>query len=101
MYPGALATSIPATLGRYELLLPVARGGMGQVWVALDTGHLMELRSLLPDEEVRLLRDWDPRGQGSVPDPYYDGEEVFEEVLDIIERSCDGLLEELRRRLAA
>jgi protein-tyrosine phosphatase len=36
-----------------------------------------------------------------VPDPYYDGPEVFEEVLDIIERSCDGLLAELRQRLAA
>jgi len=71
------------------------------LFVALDSGHLMELRSLLPGTDVRLLRDWDPRGSGNVPDPYYDGQEVFEEVLDIIERSCDGLLEELRRRLAA
>jgi protein-tyrosine phosphatase len=78
-----------------------AWAGEYDLWVALDSGHLMELRSLLPGEDVRLLRDWDPSGQGSVPDPYYDGQEVFEEVLDIIERSCDGLLEELRRRLAA
>jgi protein-tyrosine phosphatase len=78
-----------------------AWAGEYDLWIALDTGHLMGLRSLLPGEDVRLLRDWDPSGQGSVPDPYYDGEEVFEEVLDIIERSCDGLLEELRRRLAA
>ena len=59
----------------------------------------MELRSLLPGVDVRLLRDWDPHGSGNVPDPYYDGDEAFEEVLDIIERSCDGLLVELRRRL--
>ena len=71
------------------------------LFVALDSGHLMELRSLLPGADVRLLRDWDPRGSGNVPDPYYDGPEVFEEVLDMIERSCDGLLEELQRRLAA
>ncbi len=71
------------------------------LFVALDSGHLMELRSLLPGAEVRLLRDWDPVGPGNVPDPYYDGEEVFEEVLDIIERSCDGLLDELQQRLAA
>jgi protein-tyrosine phosphatase len=71
------------------------------LWVALDTGHLMELRSLLPGVEARLLRDWDPRGSGNVPDPYSEGPEVFEEVLDIIERSCEGLLVDLRRRLAA
>jgi protein-tyrosine phosphatase len=71
------------------------------LWVALDTGHLMELRSLLPGVETRLLRDWDPRGSGNVPDPYSEGPEVFEEVLDIIERSCEGLIADLRRRLAA
>jgi protein-tyrosine phosphatase len=71
------------------------------LFVALDSGHLMELRSLLPGVEARLLRDWDPRGSGNVEDPYYDGPEVFEEVLDIIERSCEGLLADLRRRLAA
>ncbi|HUR51867.1 MAG TPA: low molecular weight protein-tyrosine-phosphatase [Mycobacteriales bacterium] len=71
------------------------------LFVALDSGHLMELRSLLPGVEARLLRDWDPTGSGNVPDPYYDGPEVFEEVLDMIERSCRGLLEDLRRRLAA
>ena len=71
------------------------------LFVALDSGHLMELRSLLPGVDARLLRDWDPKGTGNVPDPYYDGPEVFEEVLDIIERSCEGLLQELRRRLAA
>jgi protein-tyrosine phosphatase len=71
------------------------------LFVAMDTGHLMELRSLMPGADVRLLRDWDPHGRGNVPDPYYDGQEVFEEVLDIIERSCDGLLDELRTRLVS
>ncbi|MCW2669261.1 MAG: protein tyrosine phosphatase [Frankiales bacterium] len=69
------------------------------LFVALDTGHLMELRSLLPGVEARLLRDWDAKGMGDVPDPYYDGPEAFEDVLDIVERSCDRLLEELRGRL--
>jgi protein-tyrosine phosphatase len=71
------------------------------LFVALDSGHLMELRSLLPGVDARLLRDWDPKGPGNVPDPYYDGQAVFEEVLDMIERSCEGLLAELRRRVAA
>jgi protein-tyrosine phosphatase len=73
-----------------------------ELFVAMDTGHFAELRSLGgPDVEIRLMREWDPRGGGSVPDPYYDDAAVFEEVLDIIERSCDGLLAELRTRLTA
>ena len=75
--------------------------GEHDLWIAMDSGHLMELRSLIPGADVHLLREWDPLGGANVPDPYYDDEEAFEEVLDIIERSCDGLLEELRRRLAA
>jgi protein-tyrosine phosphatase len=59
----------------------------------------MELRSLLPGADVRLLRDWDPVGPGNVPDPYYEGQEGFEEVLDIIERSCEGLVRELKTRV--
>lgn len=70
-----------------------------ELFVAMDTGHLAELRSLGgPDVEVRLLREWDPRGNGNVPDPYYD-DNGFEEVLDMIERSCDGLLADLVRRI--
>ncbi len=34
-----------------------------------------------------------------VPDPYYKGNEGFEEVLDIIEDACDGLLEHIQARL--
>ena len=69
------------------------------LFIACDTGHLMEIRSLLPGVEAKLLRDWDPKGMGDIPDPYYDGPEAFEEVLDIVERSCDRLLEDLRGRL--
>jgi protein-tyrosine phosphatase len=69
------------------------------LFVACDTGHLMELRSMLPGVEAKLLRDWDPKGMGDLPDPYYDGPEAFEEVLDIAERSCARLLEDLRGRL--
>lgn len=31
-----------------------------------------------------------------VPDPYYEGHEGFELVLDLLEDGCDGLLEVLR-----
>jgi protein-tyrosine phosphatase len=67
--------------------------------VALDGSHLADLRRMRPDADVHLLREWDPRGSGDVPDPYYGGADGFEEVLDMVERSCEGMLEELRGRL--
>lgn len=45
---------------------------------------------------IRLLREWDPEAPGAdVPDPYYGGQRGFEEVHDIVDRSCRALLEEL------
>jgi protein-tyrosine phosphatase len=41
-----------------------------------------------------------PRGIG-VPDPYYGAPAGFERVLDMIEEACEGLISDLRTRLAA
>jgi protein-tyrosine phosphatase len=67
--------------------------------VALDSSHQADLRRMRPGFDVHLLREWDPQGEGDVPDPYYGGDDGFEEVLDMVERSCRGMLEELRGRL--
>ena len=32
-----------------------------------------------------------------VPDPYYGGDHGFEQVLDLVEDACDGLIEHVRR----
>jgi protein-tyrosine phosphatase len=37
-------------------------------------------------------KDWD---YDEIPDPYYGGDEGFELVLDLLEDSCEGLLEKL------
>ena len=51
---------------------------------------------------VHLLREWDPGSDGpDVPDPYYGGERGFDEVHDIVERSCAALLEDLLERRRA
>ena len=53
---------------------------------------------------VHLLREWDPeRDRPGVPDPYDGGRRGFEEVHDIVERSCAVLLDHLleRRRAAS
>jgi protein-tyrosine phosphatase len=53
-----------------------------------------------PRAVLQLLREFDPAADGDldVPDPYYGGPRGFETVHDIVERSCRGLLEQLRRR---
>ena len=37
--------------------------------------------------------------QGEVPDPYYGGAAGFEQVLDLVEDACDGLLHHVRQQL--
>jgi protein-tyrosine phosphatase len=81
----------PADFARFDLV------------VAMDEQNAADLRALAPGPaaaaKVRLLREWDPLagdGDRSVPDPYYGGPEGFTIVLDMVERACAGLIEELR-----
>ena len=47
---------------------------------------------------MHRLREWDAQPHGlDVPDPYYGGPRGFDEVHDIVERSCAGLLDHLLR----
>jgi protein-tyrosine phosphatase len=48
--------------------------------------------------QVQLLREFDEEAAGdlAVPDPYYGGARGFENVHDIVERSCRSLLDHLR-----
>jgi protein-tyrosine phosphatase len=72
--------------------------------LAADRENLAELRALAPNEEsrskARLLREFDPDSEGApdldVPDPYYGGPDGFEDVLDLVEAACRGLLEHAR-----
>ena len=53
--------------------------------------------------KVRLLRSFDPSAppDADVPDPYYGGARGFEDVFDICEAACRGLLEHLRAQHGA
>jgi protein-tyrosine phosphatase len=69
--------------------------------VAMDSSNFYDvnrLKLLVPDSkaEIIMLRDFDPKGKGDVPDPYYDREEGFEKVFQILERSLDKFLDHLK-----
>jgi protein-tyrosine phosphatase len=71
--------------------------------LAMDRQNRDGLLKLAPDEEarakVRLLRSFDPAAppDAEVPDPYYGGPQGFDQVFDICEAACAGLLAHLRR----
>jgi len=72
--------------------------------LAMDARNLRDLRAMAPGpearEKVRLLREFDPASAGAVdldvPDPYYGGPRGFDDVLDLVESACRGLLDEIR-----
>jgi len=81
-----------------SLARPVVDGDFPafDVIVAMDRGHFRELRARCPPalrERIRLMREGD--GGGDVPDPYYDGEEAFEHVYEMLVGCCQRLLDDL------
>jgi protein-tyrosine phosphatase len=42
--------------------------------------------------KIKMMREFDPNEHGDVPDPYYGGEEDFQEVFDILSRSIENLI---------
>lgn len=69
--------------------------------VAMDDSNYDRLRALAPTPEDQekvvkmadffILHPW----ADCVPDPYYDGDQGFENALDLIEDGCQGLLQRL------
>lgn len=66
--------------------------------VAMDTSNHADLEDLpgADPSRLRMMREFAGEPGIDVPDPYFGEEDGFEEVLDILERSCDGLIEEIR-----
>lgn len=66
--------------------------------VAMDSDNLYALRRMTQRAPVqpRLLMEYAAEAAArDVPDPYYNGR--FDEVYDLVELGCRGLLEEIRR----
>jgi len=64
--------------------------------LVMDQHNFQDTLALCRDDEerkkVRLFRDYDTRGEGDVPDPWYGGMEGFEEVWSIVHRVCENLI---------
>ncbi|HEX9940168.1 MAG TPA: low molecular weight protein-tyrosine-phosphatase [Longimicrobium sp.] len=65
--------------------------------IAMDAENRAALDELAAQSggtaEVRRLREFEPGADSpDVPDPYYGGPDGFEDVHDIVERACAGLL---------
>jgi protein-tyrosine phosphatase len=96
---GAARQVAPEDFEEFDLLL------------AMDGENRRELLRLAPGEperaKVRLLREFDPASGGrsregsleqdlDVPDPYYGAPGGFEEVFDLVQAACEGLLGQIR-----
>jgi protein-tyrosine phosphatase len=88
---GAARQVRPSDLDDFDLIL------------AMDRSNLRDLQALGGEEtedKIRLLREFDPASAGAadldVPDPYYGATGGFEEVFDLVDAACRGLLEEIR-----
>ncbi len=71
--------------------------------LALDSGHERRLQRLAPkgrEDRIHLLLNFASDCPFTdVPDPYYGGNRGFEDVYDMIEDACRGLLEHISGRM--
>lgn len=71
--------------------------------IAMDRENLRNIQRMVDasgsDAHVHLLREFDPLTEGEagdVPDPYYGGASGFETVYEMVNRSCEVLLDRIR-----
>lgn len=72
--------------------------------IGMDRQNVTDLKRMAPDlvaqEKIHLMTDYARDLHfDHVPDPYYGGASGFEQVLDILEDACGGLLEEVKEIL--
>lgn len=69
--------------------------------LAMDSSNLSNIKDLDKrnrySDKIKLMRDFDSNpGDKNVPDPYYGGTMGFENVFQMVDRSCEALIEELK-----
>lgn len=86
----------PEWLERSQLILAMDRDNY-EALLALAERHDV------PAEHIRLMRSFDPTAgpDPEVPDPYYGGVDGFAEVLQMLERAGDGVVDHVTEQLHA
>ena len=69
--------------------------------LAMDEQNRRDLEPVVADGRLRMFRDFDPEAGADdrdVPDPYFGGDDGFDEVLALVERTADALVATWRER---
>lgn len=70
--------------------------------LAMDRSNYHNILKLSSAEKysfkIKLMREFDPEPGDEVPDPYYGGEQGFQDVFDILDRSVDGFIMHLKSK---
>lgn len=77
-------------LEAYDLILTMDRGNYRDV---------VRIAEAETEPKVHMFRDFDPEGGGEVPDPYYGGRNGFREVYEMIDRTCDAIIDHVLSRV--
>jgi len=67
---------------------------------AMDTNNYAHLTSLASSETERnkirmILNEINPNACQSVPDPYYGGENGFQDVYNMLDKACDKIIQDI------
>jgi protein-tyrosine phosphatase len=82
---------LAADFASHDLLLVMDWDNLTLVQEQCPSRHQSKIR--------RLTEFCENHDSTVVPDPYYGGDRGFEEVLDLVEDACEGLLKHIRRKL--
>lgn len=99
--PRAIAAAATRGMEVTSIARQVAPSDFGSfdLVVAMDSSNHADLAALpgADSDRLRMMREFEPGGDSpDVPDPYFGEDDGFERVLDLLERACDGLLEQIR-----
>jgi protein-tyrosine phosphatase len=71
--------------------------------LAMDRSNWVTLEQMSPSpegiEKIRMFRSFDPQAEGNldVPDPYYGGNQGFDNVFEMVSRTCPEILDFIRK----
>lgn len=72
--------------------------------MAMDSSNYRNILAVLNDQshvrKVRLMREFDPAGNGDVPDPYFGGEKGFEEVFQLLDRTMERFIDHIEKEFS-